>query len=129
MLEPRKMANTLRTAARIGHGALVAFVLTNHCAPGAPSGEPPQNGVAESKQTKGSPSGGSATATNAASCRNACRKKFSDVSSFRDEWDTCTKACDGDTGCSGECDGEYSYNCADAPDRCDAIDSCFGKCQ
>ena len=124
------MANTLRKVARIGNSALVAFVFTSHCTPETPHGEPPQNGVAQSRQTKSSASGSdtTASATSPSVCRNACRKKFDDVASYRDEWDTCVKACDGDDGCTGECDTEYSYNCADTPDRCDAIDACFGRC-
>lgn len=125
-----RMDITLRKVARIGNSAVLAFLFSNHCSPGTPEGEPPQNGVAQSKETK-SASGGTtaAAASTPASCRNSCRKKYDDVSSFRDEWDACVKACAGDDGCSGECDGEYSYNCADAPDRCDAIDACFTACK
>jgi hypothetical protein len=131
------MENTLRKAARIGSATILSFVFMNHCGPGTPTGEPPQNGFAESQQTKSSgnsssSSSGSSTGANAttpSACRNACRKQFSAVASFRDEWDSCVKACDGEDGCSAECDGEYTYNCSDAPDECDAIDACFDKCK
>ena len=126
------MDNTLRKAARIGYATMFALLFTNHCAPGTPPGEPPQNGVAESRQTNSSSSSSnnsSGSSTTPAACRNACRKQFSAVASYRDEWDTCVKACADDEGCRGECDGEYSYNCADAPDECAAIDACFDACK